>query len=92
MIMKTPRRTKRPTIFTEIESILRNMIHRRAAEGIEEGGATPQPIWTWRLYDILSGVAGGKKDEERNEDMKTLLNMVSKNGVVIFVDLEKERL
>lgn len=67
------------------------MIDRKAAESIEEGARIPQPIWARCLYDILSSVSGGKKDVERNEDMKILLNMFSNNGVVIFVDHEKER-
>lgn len=51
-----------------------------------------QPIYTVCLDEIVRYPGRARLEEERNENMRALLNVLSKHGVKVLADVVNERL
>lgn len=59
---------------------------------MEEGVGIVQPICTMCLGEFVQCVTGGEREERRNANVKTLLNLFLRHGDEVPVGLVKYRL
>lgn len=57
---------------------------------MKKSGVISEQIWSVCFDNIVRFVAGKEREEEKNENVKTVFNIFSKHGVELLVDLGKE--
>lgn len=83
-------RGKRYTMSLVVGSRLRSVVYRRFFTYIDIADELLQPIWTVCSDEIVRCIASAGIEEKQIEDVKTLLNMFSKNGAEVLAGLVKE--
>lgn len=63
------------------------MVHLVYSKYLKEGGVWVKPTWAEYFDEIVGYAASAGIDCEKNENMKTILNMFSKHCVKVLVAL-----
>lgn len=86
------RRREQHTLSPEVRRCSQSLLHRRFFKSMEEGDGLLRMTWTVYLIEIVKCVINAVEEEERNENVATLLSMIAKHDIGVLTILAKESL
>lgn len=71
---------------------MKNVVYCSVCKCMEEGSEMVRLIWAAGLNKSIKSLLGRERAEGSDENVKTLINISSRHGVRVLVDVKKGRL
>lgn len=72
-------------VSSKVGATLQRMVHRGASKGMKTSGGILHLIWTMCLNEFAKFVGDRENKEERNENFKPLLNIISEHVAEVLL-------